>query len=206
MRAHHGRAAAALAVTAVIAGGGLAAGVSDAASTSATLRAAPARAHATPPDVTVLFGRALSKARASRRPLFAKAVVYEADGSTANGRPTRSARGITVWRFVFDNYPSHSRFASATLTYRWPAGRFGRVVGIKPPFLEDYVIRSAPKMTLATAVKRLRHAGYRQSFRFVTLRRPVGPRRVAALYLFGLSSGHYVAVNTVTGKVSPFGR
>jgi hypothetical protein len=150
--------------------------------------------------VTVLFGRALRKVRATHRPRFANARVFEADGSTANRRPTSSASGINRWRFVFDNTASHSKYLSATLTYR--GGRFGKVTAIRQPFLEDVVIAKAPKMTLATAVKRLRGAGYKRPFRFVTLRRPLGPRNVNALYLFGLSNGADVAVDTVTGRVS----
>jgi hypothetical protein len=172
----------ALAVAGVMASGGAAVGAT----------AGPAA-----PDVTVLFGKALKQTRATRPPLFARAKVYEVDGSTANGRPTSTATGISGWRFVFDN--PHSKFASATLTYTNRG--FGRVVGIKSPFLEDVVIPKAPKMTLPTAVSKLRRAGIRTSFTTVTMRRPLGPRRTNTLYLFGLSSGRYVSVDTVTGKV-----
>jgi hypothetical protein len=194
-----------LTVAGVMAAGGSALAVSaaGAASTGAHLRAAPDTQKAPAPDVTVLFGRALAKARATRKPLFAKAVVYEADGSTANHKPTSTASGINTWRFVFDNTPSHSKYASATLTYH--AGRFGKVGGIKEPFLEDLRIPKAPKMTLAAAVKRLRKAGYMSSFKFVTMRRPVGPTTVPTLYLFVLSNSRNVSVNTVTGKVSKLG-
>ena len=70
------------------------------------------------------------------------------------------------------------------------------------PFVEDVQIPKAPKMTLTTAVKRLRGAGYKGSFRFVTLRRPLGPKKINTLYLFTLTNGHNIAVDTVTGKVS----
>ena len=203
MRERRVRTVGVLAVAGLMAGGGsaVAAEAAAAASPAAQPRLAPAAQGA--PDVTVLFGRAVARTRATRKPLFAKAVVYEADGSTANGKPTGSARGIDRWRFVFDNYPSHSKFASATITYA--SGRFGKVTGIMSPFVEDVQIPKAPKMTLPTAVRRLRAAGYKRSFRFVTLRRPLGPTKVNTLYLFTLTNGHNVAVNTVTGKVSNFG-
>jgi hypothetical protein len=149
------------------------------------------------PDVTVLFGKALQQTRATRPPLFAQAKVDEADGSTAGGKPTSSATGITRWRFVFEN--PGSKFASATLSYA--NRRFGKVVGIKSPFLEDVVIPKAPKMTLSTAVSKLRTAGVHASLNTVTLRRPLGRRKVNTLYLFGLSNGRYVSVDTVTGEV-----
>jgi hypothetical protein len=56
-------------------------------------------------------------------------------------------------------------------------------------------------MTLAQAVTRLRAAGYRQGFNAVTLRNPLGPKRSNPLYIFTVST-KFVAVNTVTGKVS----
>jgi hypothetical protein len=198
MRGQRCRIAGALAVTGMIAAGGSA--IAAAAPASAAPRVAPAAAKPAAPDVTVLFGRALARTHATRTPRFARARIYEADGATARGTSTRSASGITRWRFVFDNFPSHSRFASATLTWSRTRG-FGDVNGIKSPFLEDMVIPKPPKMTLAAAVARLRGAGVRTPFVSVTLRRPVGPTKVHTLYLFGLSSGRYVSVDTVTGKV-----
>jgi hypothetical protein len=56
-------------------------------------------------------------------------------------------------------------------------------------------------MTLSTAVSKLRTAGVHTSFVTVPMRRPLGPRKVNTLYLFGLSNGPYVSVDTVTGKV-----
>jgi hypothetical protein len=199
MRSWRVKAVAVAAVAGMVTAGGAAASAGVAGASSPTPRA-PAARPAPPPDVTVLFGRALRKVRATHRPLFSRARVFEADGSTADRRPTSSASGINRWRFVFDNTASHSKYLSATLTYR--AGRLRTVVGIKQPFLEDVAISKAPTMTLATAVKRLRGAGYKRSFRFVTLRRPLGPRTVNTLYLFGLSNGTDVAVDTVTGRVS----
>jgi hypothetical protein len=178
-----------LAAAAMSAGGGTAA-------LAATAQAAP-RAN---PDVTKLFGRALATVHATRRPLFARAQVYEVDGITADGRSARSASAITRWRFVFDNFPSKSRFDSATLTWTRGAG-FGRVIGITSPFLEDLVIPRAPKMTLAKAVIRLRRAGITTPFKAVTLRRPVGPHDRSTQYFFGLSNGRYVSVDTRTGRV-----
>jgi hypothetical protein len=203
MRGQRVRTVGVLAVAGLMAGGGSAVAAGSAGATSPGAQLRLARAAKTAPDVTVLFGRAVAKTRATRKPLFAKAVVYEADGSTANGKPTSSARGINTWRFVFDNYASHSRFESATITYA--SGRFGKVTGIMSPFVEDVQIAKAPKMTLTTAVKRLRGAGYKGSFRFVTLRRPLGPKKINTLYLFTLTNGHNIAVDTVTGKVSNFG-
>ena len=191
---HYTASAAAVGALAVGGGSAIAAGV-DSGGAARAVRASE-------PDVTVLFGRALLTVRAAQPPVFAKAVVYEADGSTTNGRATTSASAITKWRFVFDNSPSKSRFASATLTYGPPPARFGKVTGSRFPFLEDVVIARAPKLTLTQAVAALRKAGYRSGFTGVTLRRPLGPHETPPLYLFSLANGRFVSVNTVTRKVS----
>ena len=164
--------------------------------------AAPVAAAGSPqrlPDVTALIPRALRHMRATR--LCDKAVLYEADGTAANSRGTTSASGIVSWRFVFDNYPSHSRFKSATIGYGPPPKRFGPVRGNPQPFLEDLVIKKAPRMTLAEAVALLRGAGYRTRFFNVTLRDPLGPNPTGPLYIFGFSH-RYVDVNIRTKKVS----
>jgi hypothetical protein len=167
------------------------------------------------PDITVLFGRAVKTIRNTRRPLYARALVYEADGITRGGRCTpmgcsggrgaTTAAGIVSWRFVFDNYPSHSRFKSATLTYG-PAPRgFGPVRGFVPAFAEDVVIPRAPKLALNQAIGLIRRAGHRGPFFNVTLRNPLGPRKSNPLYIFGFAGHEYVAVNTVTKRVFPYG-
>jgi hypothetical protein len=161
---------------------------------------------ATIPDVTVLFGRAVQIIRATSRPTFARAVVYEADGSTRGGQVVTSASGIVKWRFVFDNTASRSRFASATLFYGPPPGRFGKVKGIRSPFLQDLDIPRAPKLTLAQAVTLLRKAGFRQGFAAVTLRNPLGPKRLHPNYIFGMANGSFVGVDTVTRRVARFSR
>jgi hypothetical protein len=152
------------------------------------------------PDVTALIGRATSRVRATDKPQFQRDVLYEADGSTRGGKPVSSAAGIVSWRFVFRGTPG-SKFASATLTYGPAPKGFGKVVGVKQPFLEDVPIPRAPKMTLTQAVGRLRGAGYRRGFSAVTLRNPLGPKRSNPLYIFTVSP-KFVAVDTVTGKVS----
>jgi hypothetical protein len=152
------------------------------------------------PDVTALIGRATSRVRATDKPQFQRDVLYEADGSTRGGKPVSSAAGIVSWRFVFRGTPG-SKFASATLTFGPAPKGFGKVIGVKQPFLQDVPIPTAPKLTLAQAVTRLRGAGYRQGFSAVTLRNPLGPKRSNPLYIFTVSP-KFVAVNTVTGKVS----
>jgi hypothetical protein len=154
------------------------------------------------PDVTSLIPRALRHMRATR--LCDKAVLYEADGTTANGGGTTSASGVVSWRFIFDNYPSHSRFKSATIAYGPPPKEFGPVRGNPQPFLEDIVIKKAPRMTLAQAVALLRGAGYRTKFFNVTLRDPLGPSPTGPLYIFGFTH-RYVDVNVRTKKVSVAG-
>jgi hypothetical protein len=166
--------------------------------------AAASARHTATPDVTVLFGRAVQIVHATRRPTFARAVVFEADGTTAGGRLVSSASGIVKWRFVFDNTASQSRFASATLFYGPPPVRFGRVKGIRSPFLEDVDIPRAPKMTLGQAVTLLRKAGFRQGFFTVTLRNPLGPKRLHPNYIFGMAGGTFIGVDTVTKRVSRF--
>jgi hypothetical protein len=152
------------------------------------------------PDVTTLIGPATERVRAADKPQFKRDVLYEADGATRGGKPVSSVAGIVSWRFVFDGTPG-SKFASATLTYGPAPKKFGNVVGVKSPFLEDVPIPRAPKMTLARALTRVRGAGYRKGFSSVTLRNPLGPKKSNPLYIFTLSS-KFVAVDTVTGKVS----
>lgn len=103
-------------------------------------------------------------------------MLYEADGTTRGGRPVSSAAGIVSWRFVFDGTPG-SKYQSAFLTYGPAPKRFGKVVVVKQPFLEDVPIPRAPKMTVAQALVRVRAAGYRHGFSGVTLRNPLGPKK-----------------------------
>ena len=152
------------------------------------------------PDVTTLIGPATARVRAADKPQFKRDVLYEADGATRGGRPVSSVAGIVSWRFVFDGTPG-SKYQSAFVTYGPAPKTFGKVVGVKSPFLEDVPIARAPKMTLARALTRVRGAGYRQGFSGVTLRNPLGPKKSNPLYIFTFSP-KFVAVDTVTGKVS----
>jgi hypothetical protein len=152
------------------------------------------------PDVTTLIGPATTRVRATDRPQFRRDVLYEADGSTRAGKPVSSAAGVVEWKFVFAGTPG-SKYASAFVTYGPAPKRFGKVVGGKQPFLEDVPIPKAPTMTLAQALARVRSAGYRRGFSGVTLRDPLGPKKSNPLYIFTFAAS-YVAVNTVTGKVS----
>jgi hypothetical protein len=58
-------------------------------------------------------------------------------------------------------------------------------------------------MTLARAVGLLRRAGHRRPFFNVTLRNPLGPKRLNPLYIFGFPGRSFIAVDTVTGRVRP---
>jgi hypothetical protein len=176
-------------------------GFAGVAGAGADMQVRSAAASAKPlPDVTTLIGPATIRVRATEKPQFKRDVLLEADGSTRGGKPVSSAAGVISWRFVFQGTPG-SKFGSATLSYGPAPKRFGKVVGVKQPFLEDVPIPRAPTMTLAQAVVRLRKAGYRQGFNGVTLRNPLGATRSNPLYIFGVSS-KFIAVDTVTGKVT----
>ena len=124
-------------------------------------------------DVTKLIPEATLRVRA--KPGFSKAVLLEADGSTTGNRQTTSATGITRWRFVYnDQGTPNFKYRSAFLYYA--RGRFGRIVANRSPFVEDLNIPRVPKMTLVTAVAKLRAAGYRSGFSNVTLRHPIAGR------------------------------
>ena len=174
---------------------------------------ASSRQARTIPDVSVLFPQAVKRVRQTGHGTFARTTVLEADGIThggqcgnagcTDGQPVATAGGIVAWRFVFQNPTPHSRYASVTLSYGPLPKRFGRVTGHVESFLEDVRIARAPRMTVAKAVSLLRHAGYRRTFSSVTLRRPLGPRRINPLYIFSLTDGRYVAVDTRTGMVRP---
>ena len=183
---------------------------------AALVTAAPARSGsaAAIPDVTTLFKRAVQIVRGTQRPTYRKAVVLEADGMTrggvctpagcSGGRGVTSAAGVVAWRFVFDNQASQRRIRSATLFYGPPPKQFGRVTGYVQPFLDDVPIAAAPRMTLTRAVSIVRRAGHRGKFFNVTLRSPLGPQRLHPFYIFGFAGG-FIGVDTVTGKVRPFG-
>jgi hypothetical protein len=150
-------------------------------------------------DVTKLFDTALAKVRSN--PDFAAAVMLEADGTPAGNKPADGAAQITGWRFVLQNPTRGSDFASVTIN--WARGEgFAKPKGFEQPFLEDVVIRRAPRMTLREAIARLGQAGTHE-FRNVTLRRPLGPERTPPLYIFGVDHGKFIAVNTRTGDVEP---
>lgn len=158
------------------------------------------------PSFRNLFRGAVDKLHA--KPTFKNAVMLEADGQTKGHRAVKHARGIVRVRFVFDNQGTRgSKFASAYVNYGPPPNLFGKVHGVKSPFLEDRQIPHPPKMTLKNAVRRLRRAGYHDKFSNVTLRKPLTKNRhTHVLYIFGLGTGQdqpYVAVDTKTGKVAP---
>ena len=79
---------------------------------------------------------------------------------------------------------------------------------VDSPFLEDVVIYLPVKMTLEEAEQLLLDAGYGTgvegvaNWSVVVLRKPLGPEKTAALYIFTTSKG-YVNVNTVTKEVLP---
>ena len=164
------------------------------------------------PDVTTLFRRAVTIVRATQRPRFAKAVVLEADGITRGGgcnlqgcfggRGVSSAAGVIAWRFVFNNQATRQKIRSATIYYGPAPKQFGRLTGYTAPFLDDVDIPKAPRMTLTQAVALVRRAGHRGKFFDVTLRNPLGTKRLNPMYIFGFA-GAFVGVDTVTKKVRP---
>jgi hypothetical protein len=135
---------------------------------------------------------------------FKKAVLLEADGTTANHGKVSTAKGMTKWHIVFDNQSSVSIYASVFVNAN--KGHFGKVTGVLEPFLEDRRITRTPKMTLVTAVKKLRAKHYSGGFYNVTLRWPLGPGFDEPLYIFGFGQNAkhpYVSVGTRTGHVKP---
>jgi hypothetical protein len=162
--------------------------------------------------VTTLFRRAVTIVRATQRPRFAKAVVLEADGITRGGgcnlqgcfggRGVSSAAGVIAWRFVFNNQATRQKIRSATIYYGPAPKQFGRLTGYTAPFLDDVDIPKAPRMTLTQAVALVRRAGHRGKFFDVTLRNPLGTKRLNPMYIFGFA-GAFVGVDTVTKKVRP---
>jgi hypothetical protein len=151
------------------------------------------------PDITALIKQATAKIR--KNPQFRKAVLLEADGRPKRGTVT-GASGIGRWRIVFQNQTTKgSKYRSAYVLVR--DGKIGKAVGVKQAFVEDRNINVVPKMTLATAVSKLRKAGHKRAFGAVTLRYPFGPGFHEPLYIFGFASGKYWSVGTRTGKVKP---
>jgi hypothetical protein len=156
-------------------------------------------------DVTKLFPKAVKKVRAARHGAFSEAVMLEADGLPDGTAPVADASGITNWRFILDNEKTKgSKFFSVYVDYTAEDG-FGKVKGVEEPFVEDWRIKEAPRMTLAEAVSLMRDAGYTDPFANVTLRRPILQEgKTPPLYIFGFDGNTYVAVDTKSGAVSPF--
>jgi hypothetical protein len=155
------------------------------------------------PYPNALIGQATKMVRAKAG--FSKAVLLEADGTPKAGTKVKTAMGIVNWRFVYNNQLSPGfTFRSAALYYK--NGKFGRFAPNKSPFVEDRNISTVPKMTLATAIQKLRKAGHTGPFGAVTLRYPLGPGFTETLYIFTFGSGNdqtYWSVGTKTGKVKP---
>jgi hypothetical protein len=150
------------------------------------------------PNALIAQATAMVRAKAG----FSKAVLLEADGTPKAGTKVKTATGIVTWRFVYNNQSTpRFKFRSAALYYE--NGKFGRFTATKSPFVEDRNIPVVPKMTLATAIAKLRAAGHTKPFGAVTLRYPLGPGFNETLYIFGLGSGEYWSVGTKTGKVKP---
>jgi hypothetical protein len=133
---------------------------------------------------------------------FSKAVLLEADGTPKARTKVTTATGIVNWRFVYNNQ-STPEFKARSAFLFYSNGKFGRFVSSKSPFVEDRNIPTVPKMTLATAVAKLRAAGHTQAFGAATLRYPLGPGFKEPLYIFSFASGKYWSVGTRTGKVKP---
>lgn len=153
------------------------------------------------PDVRQLFSTAVTHVRDAGDGAFARAVLFEADGSTRGGRTVTRATGVSSWEFVLDNPTQNSPYAYATVTYGPSPKGWGRVAGHHLPYLEDVPIRSAPVVSLASAVVLLRRAGFTSGFSSVTLRNPLGPTTTNPSYFFGTRHG-YVAVDAVIGTVA----
>jgi hypothetical protein len=153
------------------------------------------------PDVQKLFRSAVAQVRAADHGVFARAVVFEADGSTRGGGLVHGAAGVLSWQFVLDNPTPNSPYAYATIPYGPSPKGFGAVAGHHLPYLEDVPITRAPVVSLASAVILLQRAGYRGGFSSVTMRNPLGPKATDAYYFFGTRHG-YVTVDVVTGKVA----
>ncbi len=136
-------------------------------------------------DVTKLFPKAVKKVRAARHGAFKEAVMLEADGLPDGAAPVSEASGITNWRFILDNQKTKgSKFFSVYVDYTAEDG-FGKVKGVKEPFVEDWRIKEAPPMTLAEAVSL---TARRRLHRPVRKRHPAAPdppggQDAAALHL-----------------------
>jgi hypothetical protein len=154
-------------------------------------------------DVTKLFPEAVELVRSAKRGKLARAVMLEAEG-LPEGAAAEDAKDIVHWRFVLDNQKTKgSKFLSAYVDYTVGEG-FGKVNGVKQPFVEDRRMKQPPEMTFKKAVTALRDAGYADPFLSVVLRRPVLQERTPALYIFEFEGDAYIAVNTKSGAVAPF--
>jgi hypothetical protein len=166
---------------------------------SVSFSASGAAAPAAMPNLQSLIARATGIVRAKHA--FRNAVLLEADG-TATGAVTNAA-GITRWRFVYNNQTTPG-FKARTAFLYYRNGRFSGFTHSKSPFVEDRNLTTIPKMTLQTAVAKLRDAGHKSGFLNVTLRWPLTSGTIKEpLYIFGFRSGKYFAVGTKTGRVRP---
>ena len=61
-------------------------------------------------------------------------------GTTAGGHYTNSASGITRWRFAFDNYPSKSKYASATIVSGCASRYSASLAGPSPRISSNFLM------------------------------------------------------------------
>jgi hypothetical protein len=164
----------------------------------ASLIAATALLAGVIPGVTILAQRATNLLHSQAA--FHKAVLLEAEGTPKNPKlPTKSAAGISTWRFVFDNQPTGGKYKSVSITAR--RGILGTPKGNTSVFGQDKDINTIPNMLLTRAVQLLKAKGYRRGFFAVTLRWPNYPNVNSPEYIFALVGRKIVAVDTDTGKV-----
>lgn len=126
---------------------------------------------------------------------FPKAKLYEADGVATGGPTTRPAM-IDHLKVVFQN-ENNSTVIIEEIGY----GEFGAPVLIPEPWLEDLVIDWPVKIDLPEANDLKNAAGFTATYANVTLRAPLYKVKFNPCFIFGMTTGIFVFVDTVTKKV-----
>jgi hypothetical protein len=152
------------------------------------------------PDVTVLLRQAAVRLRHVRG--FGTAYLVNASGTTASGKSTTSATGITNWSFFYTT--TAKPYPTATIDFR--GGHFLAtkvVAGTGFPIIGGGSVNPLPTMTLTRAVTLLHTAGFKKAFTNVQLVHL--PQDQETIYYFTFGSGSnlsWASVGTKSGTVT----
>jgi hypothetical protein len=164
---------------------------------------APALAFALPPVPDVYAIMRQAQCRVNAYPIYARATLRSATGTTAGGGTT-SSTGIVNWTFVYDNTPTPPRVSPPILSVSISCHTrtFTTVTpGLAlPPTSVDIIPLTV--MPLSNAVRLIQKAGVNGAFTSVQLIYIPSPTVTHPNYIFTLALGGTASIDTITAKVT----